>query len=150
MLIASARVMCANSFGFFHTDDVDLNGRNIFHLIFGAMKYCSLAASIASTMFLPGYPKLEGDYAAALRQRTTHGTPQHVTPLKLLCKDSDKHLIARDVVKSILDHNILDVSAFAEPDGPFASVFFKLCLGGVGRGGGHSKFIPFSSRVVCN
>ena len=46
-------VVFANYFGFFHTDDVDLNGRNIFHLIFGAMKYCSLAANIASTMFLP-------------------------------------------------------------------------------------------------
>ena len=128
-------VAFANSFGFFDTGDVDANGRNIFHLIMGAMKYCSPAASSATTMFLPGYPKLAGDYAAALRQQTTHGTPHHVTPLKLLCQDSDKHLLAHDVVKSILDHHILDVSAFAEPDGPKASVFFLFCLGGGEMGG---------------
>ena len=127
-------VAFANSFGFFDTGDVDANGRNIFLLIMGAMKYCSPAASIATTMFLPGYPKLAGDYAAALRQQTTHGTPHHVTPLKLLCQDSDKHLLAHDVVKSILDHNILDVAAFAVPDGPKASVFFFTLSGRGGDG----------------
>ena len=120
-------VAFANSFGFFDTGDVDANGRNIFLLIMGAMKYCSPAACIATTMF---------QYAVALRQQTTHGTPHHVTPLKLLCQDSDKHLLAHDVVKSILDHNILDVAAFAVPDGPKASVFFFYFVWAGGRWAG--------------
>ena len=115
----------AASIGYRNLQDVDCCGRNILHLVMTGMKYCTLIAGIATTMFLPRSPRMPGDEAVALRQPITHGTPLGVTPLKLLCQDSDKNLWALEVVKAILEQRILPVTAFEMPDGPSVSVFLQ-------------------------
>ena len=49
----------AAMFGFHNVEDYDENGKNIFHHLFSALKYCVLAFDIAKGCFLENHPRMK-------------------------------------------------------------------------------------------
>ena len=114
----------SNLFGFKHAQDVDQYGKNIFHYMFGGMKYCWFLADLMTVCFNPDHPKLPGDYTLAMKQQVTSGTPKGWTPPHCLLKNSDILLRTKDVVVALIDNGILAVEDFAELVDPYVSVFW--------------------------
>ena len=99
-------------FGFNSVEDVDSDGKNLFHHLFQSMKYSILAGEIAVQAFSPSAPKLPGDYSKAMRHKVTDGGIAGWTPLHTLCKDSDILLMAERTIEALLDNEIVTVKDF--------------------------------------
>ena len=93
---------------------VDQYGRNVFHLLFEAVKYCWLACEIACSCFANNAPKLAGDYKRALSQRISEGVLAGKTPLHILTHNSDPCLVQLDIVKMLLMNNYVTITDFEE------------------------------------
>ena len=92
----------------------DQYGRNIFHLIFEAAKYCWLACEIACSCFAINAPKLAGDYKLALSQPISEGALAGKKPLHILTHNSDPCLVQLDIVKALLMNNYVTITDFEE------------------------------------
>ena len=94
--------------------DVDQYGRNIFVLLFEAVKYCWLAAETAVSCFAINAPKMAGDYKRALSQRISTGLLAGKKPLHILTHNSDPCLVQLDIVKALLMNNYVTITDFEE------------------------------------
>ena len=101
-------------FNFVNVEDHDALGRNIFVLLFEALKYWWLVADIARHCFGSNSPKMPGDYHKALRQRITTGPLTGKRPINILLHDSDACLMQKDIVKELIDNNYFTVLDFEE------------------------------------
>ena len=95
-------------------EDVDQYGRNIFVLLFEALKYCWLAAETAVHCFHISAPKMAGDYKKALSQRIATGPLEGRKPLHILLYNSDACLVQLDIVKTLLKNNYVTTTDFEE------------------------------------
>ena len=84
----------------------------MFHHLFSPMKFCSLAAEVAYICFRPGNLPLDGDYTKAMSHTVWGATPVGWTPLHILCNGSDASMMTRDVIKHLLENDIVDIRAF--------------------------------------
>ena len=102
----------AELFGFKHVEDRDANGKNIFHHLFTSMQYCSFAGVVAVQCFCPGEPQLPGDYRSAMYHTVSGPTPNGWTPLHVLCHGSDRMLLQSEVIKALLENEVVTVKDF--------------------------------------
>ena len=100
-------------FGFRTVEDLDAQGRNIFHVLFSTLKYCWLSAVIALECFTKYAAKMPGDYSTALRQPVEDGPIKGQTPLHVLCNGSDACLVQDKIVGLLLDNGIVPAMAFS-------------------------------------
>ena len=102
----------ARQFGFNHAGDYDENGKNIFHHLFTALKYSSLAMEVAMHCFEEGEAVLQGDYRAAMSHKVTNARPNGWTPLHCLCSGSDLMMSQRYLITKLLETNTVPLSYF--------------------------------------
>ena len=102
----------ARQFGFSHAEDYDENGKNIFHHLFTALKYSSLAMEVAMHCFEEGEAVLQGDYRAAMSHKVTDARPRGWTPLHCLCNGSDPMVSQVYVIAKLLETNTVPLSYF--------------------------------------
>ena len=93
---------------------VDQYGRNVFHLLFEAVKYCWLACEIACSCFANNAPKLAGDYKRALSQRISTGPLAGKKPLHILCHNSDACLTQLEIIRTLVENNYVTITDFEE------------------------------------
>ena len=99
--------------GFVKVEDHDDVGRNVFHHLFLCCKYCWLAGFIAMNCFTDNAVKMPGNYRKALRQHTFfNGAVPRVTPLHILCKDSDSCLLNLKIVEKMCFHHFAGMKNF--------------------------------------
>ena len=124
-----SRELCAvaKSFGFYHAQDVDKNGKHFFHYLFTAMKYCRLFGFIAVSGFSQNSEQLPGDLNQAISHKTSAAAPKGWTPLHILCSASDVMMAAMPVCEKLLDEGIVtirDFDSIQTEDEEYVSVFF--------------------------
>ena len=102
----------ANEFGYRHAQDLDENGKNIFHHLFTSMKYCMLSCEISEGCFKPNSGGFPGDIHKAMRHKVTGLHPKGWTPLHILCNGSDICLNTRDVIETLIHSGTVEVSDF--------------------------------------
>ena len=95
-------------------EDVDQHGRNIFVLLFEAMKYCWLAAETAVACFGINAPKMAGDYKKALSQRIATGPLAGRKPVHILCHNSDACLLQLKIIQTLVKNNYVTITDFEE------------------------------------
>jgi len=106
-------VAIAKSFGFKGAQDIDEFGKNIYHHVFTAMKYCQLFGEIALRAFEPNSEPLAGNNRDALTRKIPGGyQPRGWTALHILCHGSDYMLSSRKVIEAMLENKVVDISAF--------------------------------------
>lgn len=99
--------------GFVNVEDYDVAGRNVFHHLFLCCKYCWLAGFIAMNCFTDNAAKMPGNYRKALRQLTPFDDAvPRLTPLHILCKDSDSCLLNLKIVQKMCFHNFAEMKNF--------------------------------------
>ena len=104
----------AKLFGFMGADDIDECGKNIYHHVFTAMKYCQLFGEIALRAFEPNSEPLAGNNRDALTRKISGGyQPRGWTALHILCHGSDCLLLTRKVIELMLARDIVKIRDFA-------------------------------------
>ena len=103
----------AHMFGYKSAQDVEENGKTLFHHLFTSLKYSGLSLEIAMKCFDPDEPRLIGDYTKAITLRKVTGTHPHGwTALHCLCNGSDPCMGTRDVILALLKHNVVTLKDF--------------------------------------
>ena len=92
----------AGVLGYNNVEDLDYEGKNIFHHLFTAAKYCIIASRIALTCFDQNIAKMKGCYKTAMSQTVTGNNPFGWTPLHILLHNSDILMVQRDIVERLL------------------------------------------------
>ena len=100
------------AFGFRNAQDVDENGKNIFHHLFTSMKFCTYSYDICSRCFKPNEAPLPGDMTKAMRHKVTGGSPRGWTPLHCLCSGSDICLGIREIINTLLSTETVNMRDF--------------------------------------
>ena len=103
----------AHMFGYKSAQDVDENGKTIFHHLFTSLKYSGLSLEIAMKCFDPDEPRLRGDYTKAITlQKVTGKYPRSWTALHCLCSVADAAMATREVIMRMLANNVVTVKHF--------------------------------------
>ena len=102
----------ANIFGFHNVEDIDENGKNIFHHLLQAVTYSSLAVEVVLKMLEPNAPVMKGNYARAMQHQVEDSRPEGWTPLHCLCNGSDKMLAKKDIIEKLLEEDETGNSKF--------------------------------------
>ena len=118
----------ADVLGYKDVEDVDYDGKTIFHHLFTASKYCTLIGYIALRCFDANEAKMPGRYSNAMSYKVTGGKPMSWTPLHVLCNDSDKLFATKDIIAQLLDNKIVGIESFDTVADAQVIVFFSLCL----------------------
>ena len=92
----------AMEFGFQNAQDVDENGKNIFHHLFTSMKFCTYSYEICSRCFKPNEAPFPGDMTKAMRHKVTGEHPRGWTPLHCLCSGSDVCMKTKEIIEILL------------------------------------------------
>ena len=100
--------------GIQHAQDVDAGNKSIFHHLFQATHSSTLATEICLNSFASGAAILPGNYRRAIRQQCAFFSPIGWTALHLLCNGSAAKLATKNIIKSLLDNDVIMLTDFGD------------------------------------
>ena len=91
---------------------VDRKGWNLFHHLFHTLPSSDLALDIAAKVGQSTAEMPAGDVRLAMQQKTKGLFLQHQTPVHILCTNSDGLYKKKEIIKMLLERNILKITDF--------------------------------------
>ena len=101
-------------------------GQLFFHHLFTGVTYSPFAGQIAANCFLQNESLMFGDYRKAMSQTSTGEHPHGWTPLHCLCHGSDDRKYKKDIISSMLENSVVDITMFDSVREPKVIVFLTL------------------------